>query len=101
MGFDHESLYSQLLELSSSNHYLVAYSGGLDSHVLLHALAFLRKKYPQLKLRVIHVNHHFSEHAVLWEKHCQAICRELEVQLVIGHIKELHVPGKSIEAELR
>ncbi|HRE31939.1 MAG TPA: ATP-binding protein, partial [Candidatus Berkiella sp.] len=43
-------------EKSAAKEVVVAYSGGRDSHVLLHALASLRIQYP-FSLRAIHINH--------------------------------------------
>ncbi|HBT7173449.1 TPA: hypothetical protein MCI50_002311, partial [Klebsiella pneumoniae] len=36
---------------------LVAFSGGLDSTVLLHQLVLLREQDPSLTLRAVHVHH--------------------------------------------
>ncbi|MCS5711186.1 tRNA lysidine(34) synthetase TilS [Candidatus Berkiella aquae] len=66
---------------------IVAYSGGRDSHVLLHALASLRTQYP-FSLRAIHINHGLQAQAKQWALHCKlqaqslgaAFC-ELELQL--------------------
>ena len=39
---------------------LVAFSGGLDSTVLLHQLVLLREQDPSLTLRAVHVHHGLS-----------------------------------------
>ena len=58
----------------------VAFSGGVDSHVLLHFLHTL----PYLKpLRAIHINHQLQPNALECEKHCRKICRELKIPLKI------------------
>lgn len=54
--------------------YAVAYSGGLDSHVLLHALSRCG-----VGLTALHVHHGLSPNADLWAEHCQAQCRALSV----------------------
>ncbi|MGH8506891.1 MAG: ATP-binding protein, partial [Stenotrophobium sp.] len=46
----------------------VAYSGGLDSTVLLHTLASLRLP----GLRAVHIHHGLQELADDWVRHCQA-----------------------------
>ena len=58
---------------------LVGYSGGLDSTVLLHALA---KAHPG-RVRAIHVHHGLHNHADAWAAHCQQTCDALGVSLFI------------------
>ena len=47
MRFSEAALLEQLPDLPSALRYWVAYSGGRDSHVLLHAMAELRGRYPK------------------------------------------------------
>ncbi len=61
--------------------YLLAYSGGLDSYVLLHVFATIRSMH-SFQLRAIHVNHGVSSHAVEWAEHCAQVCRELNIELI-------------------
>ena len=58
--------------------YWIAYSGGLDSHVLLHLFATVRSIYP-IKLRAIYINHGISTHAAHWALHCAAVCSDLQI----------------------
>ncbi|WP_413727757.1 tRNA lysidine(34) synthetase TilS [Sodalis sp. RH19] len=59
---------------------LVALSGGLDSTVLLDALACLRgRQLPDLAPRAVYVHHGLSAHADDWAQHCQALCRHLAI----------------------
>lgn len=64
----------------------IAYSGGLDSHVLLHAFAQLRQQHTAMQLHAIHVHHGLSPHAAAWEAHCQAVCSQLAIPLEIQRI---------------
>jgi tRNA(Ile)-lysidine synthase len=59
----------------------IAYSGGLDSHVLLHTLACLRDQITP-KLVAVHVNHGLSQDAGLWETHCRTICENYAIELL-------------------
>jgi tRNA(Ile)-lysidine synthase len=84
-----ETLSQTLLHLGilpSTSRIGVAYSGGLDSHVLLHALAQLRERHAAIQLHAIHVNHGLSSYAAAWEAHCQAVCLQLAIPLEIGRI---------------
>ena len=62
--------------LAASGWY-VAFSGGIDSMVLLHLINRIRSldpdSYPQLE--AIHVNHGLSQNADLWERHCLIFCQ--------------------------
>jgi tRNA(Ile)-lysidine synthase len=80
--------------------YWVAYSGGLDSHVLLHLLVHLRKNHP-FSLRAIHVHHGISPHADEWLQHCQDICRAYEVELLCEKVIAKPVAGESLEEHAR
>lgn len=55
---------------------LVGYSGGMDSHVLLH-LAW--RRYGAGALAAIHVHHGLSPHADVWLNHCATTCAGLGV----------------------
>lgn len=49
----------------------VAFSGGLDSTVLLHSLMQLK---PVQAIVPLHVNHQLSPHADDWQRHCAELC---------------------------
>lgn len=57
---------------------VVAFSGGRDSCVLLHALASVREQLPAA-LAAIHVNHQLHPDAVDWARHCRDFAAALAV----------------------
>lgn len=61
--------------------YVVAYSGGVDSHVLLYCCARLK-----LPLRVIHIHHGLQKEADDWVLHCQNTCDSLGIPLHVIHV---------------
>ncbi|MBE9567099.1 MAG: tRNA lysidine(34) synthetase TilS [Proteobacteria bacterium] len=77
-----ESLYL-LPELSGKTvpHYVVAYSGGVDSHVLLYCCKQLN-----LPVRAVHVHHGLQEVADDWVGHCQRICEQLSIRLDVIYV---------------
>jgi tRNA(Ile)-lysidine synthase len=92
------SIILDALECYLLNHVVVAYSGGMDSHVLLHALATY---FPWVVLEAVHVNHQQSLHANVWERHTESICAELGVCYHSHRIDPLIQSGDSLEAVLR
>ena len=59
----------------------VAYSGGLDSSVLLHILARL-----QLPVRAIHVHHGLSANADAWQEHCVSTAESLGIPIEVRSV---------------
>ena len=59
--------------------YWVGFSGGLDSHVLLHLLSRVRSHYP-IKISTIYINHGLSPNATKWAMHCADVCNKLQVE---------------------
>lgn len=66
---------SILRDLPPSSDVVIAYSGGADSHVLLHLFAQLN----QPGLRAVHVHHGLSTYADAWSVHCAHVCESLGV----------------------
>ncbi len=74
----------------------VAYSGGLDSHVLLHLLA-----QSDLQLRAIHINHGLNPDADDWAEHCLKVCKTLGVVCHVVKVKVEVAARESLEAKAR
>lgn len=80
--------------------YSIAYSGGLDSHVLLHVCAELRKHYA-IALKAVYINHGLSPNAAAWAAHCETVCRDLNIEYRSVNITIIAKPGDSPEAIAR
>ncbi len=73
----------------------VAWSGGVDSTVLLHAVA---ARAAPAGVRALHVNHGLQPDAVRWERHCRTVAAGLGVPL---EVIAAPVPPGNVEARAR
>jgi len=101
MEFTPRQLLSILNQLPDAGRYWVGYSGGLDSHVLLHAMAALRAALAPREMLAIHVDHGLSPHARTWAGHCQAVCRELGMPCEVVAVDARPQNGEGPEAAAR
>ncbi|MBO0491555.1 tRNA lysidine(34) synthetase TilS [Pseudomonas sp. Marseille-Q1929] len=92
----HAKLLQALTPWRNAPAWHVAFSGGLDSTVLLHLLAST-EHLPQLN--AIHVHHGLQAAADAWPSHCQSICDRLGVPLRVMHVQVQ--PGASLERAAR
>jgi tRNA(Ile)-lysidine synthase len=93
-------LLAALQRLPACRHYWVAYSGGRDSHVLLHALAALRQQLTAT-IEVVHVDHGLHPQSSQWLQHCQSVCDELNLTLINRQVNARPDSGESPEAAAR
>lgn len=92
----HAKLLQALAPWRNAPAWHIAFSGGLDSTVLLHLLASNEHLPP---LNAIHVHHGLQAAADAWPSHCQSICDRLGVPL---HVMRVQVqPGASLERAAR
>jgi tRNA(Ile)-lysidine synthase len=77
----------------------VAFSGGIDSTVLLHALARQRRKFAAL--RVLHVDHGLQGASAEWSRSCARVARSLRLPFVALKAQIKRKRGESPEAAAR
>lgn len=78
----------------------VAYSGGLDSSVLLHALAAS----PAARARglaAIHVDHGLAADSADWAEHCRRVAADLGIDLTVRRVTVDRDSGLGLEAAAR
>jgi len=97
-------IQSVLLCLSAApgiKRYWLAYSGGIDSHVLLHVLANHQHIFGDAKFQAVHINHALSPQADQWAEHCRLTCERLQIPFIDIDVDATPRPGESPEARAR
>ena len=77
---------------------VVAFSGGLDSTLLLTALTRLGLRPPP---RAVHVDHGLHPDSASWARHCADVARALGVQLTVERVSVDGASGFGLEAAAR
>lgn len=82
--------------LPASQHHVIAYSGGLDSHVLLHLAVKAG-----LPCSAIYIDHGLQADSQQWALHCEQVCQDLGVAFQSISVNAQALPGESPEAAAR
>ncbi len=78
----------------------VAYSGGVDSHVLLHLLA--AANHPDIKsIYAIHIDHGLHSDSSKWTQHCAAVASDLMVEFCNIKVTVADIDQLGMEAAAR
>ena len=76
--------------------YIVAFSGGMDSTVLLHAM-----NRQGLPVHAVHVNHHMHRESEHWQQQCHAICSKWGIPITLAQASVEKYPQQSLEEVAR
>ena len=103
MPFTSEHLQARLSALASDGpaaRFVVAFSGGLDSTVLLHALAHANAS-SAVPIIAVHVQHDLHADSGKWEAHCRAAASALAVDYDSIKVAVDRESGLGLEASAR
>ena len=93
------ALIAQLDLLQTASRIFVGFSGGADSHSLLHALVELSRREALPPIIALHINHGLHEDANDWAAHCAAVASDFGVEF---HERVVSIDaGASPEAQAR
>lgn len=94
-----EAIENQLKQYKNFDNIYVAYSGGVDSHVLLHLCSSSVELVN--KITAVHVHHGLQKEADFWAAHCEKIAKSLSVNFKLFHVDGSPNPGESPEEAAR
>lgn len=83
----------------AAKHIYIAYSGGMDSHVLLHLCSSIPKIRPQLS--AVYINHGLQVEAGDWAEHCAAAASALNIAFQTINVQVVCKTGNSLEEAAR
>jgi tRNA(Ile)-lysidine synthase len=87
--------------LGNIQRFWIAYSGGVDSHVLLFALSRIRTQFPEYDIFAVHVDHQISPLSAQWSEHCRQACEQLQILYRCIVVDAKAASGESPEAKAR
>ena len=104
MSFARESLLQKLAVLAElagkPDRLIVAYSGGLDSTVLLHALASSRDSH-KLPVLAVYVDHGLQDESAAWSEQCESFASSLAIEFIGMSVDVRDDAGQGLEAAAR
>lgn len=77
----------------------IAYSGGVDSHVLLHLCCSIAEY--KAKVTAVYIHHGLQQEADEWALHCQSVAAELEIDFKCLKVNVQKQSGQSLEEVAR
>lgn len=92
---------SKILKNLASSRIVVAYSGGLDSSVLLDLVVSYVRECKNISLSLIHVDHGLSPSSLEWGIHCKEIASLYNLKCSVVRVTSLRKAKQSEEAWAR
>lgn len=92
-------IHTVLTEISPLHRIFIGYSGGVDSHVLLHACAALLEFKP--KITAVYIHHGLQKEADDWAIHCEKTAQNLDVDFLTLCVDAHSKRGESPEEAAR
>lgn len=80
--------------------FLIAFSGGMDSTVLLHALSN-HAEIPNDKLLAVHINHGLQSQAEVFQAFCEVTCQNWQIPFEVKQVEVKDTARKGVEAAAR
>ena len=99
--FTHDSLSDFFSGFPQLKQLWIAFSGGMDSRVLLHAVSRIQSRLPHVTINAVHVDHGLNEQSKKWSSQCEAVCNEYGITYFGITVDAKPLKGESPEAAAR
>lgn len=73
-----ECLQTFFAQINKQQKIWIAYSGGIDSSVLLHAAHSVAT---QQNIHAVHIDHQIHQDSIQWSQHCAVVCDQLNINM--------------------
>jgi tRNA(Ile)-lysidine synthase len=95
-----QKIVDDLVSLAAGKKLWLAYSGGIDSHVLLHIL--VTTPHPDLNfVAAVHVDHDLQADSKRWSQHCVDTCKDFEIEHHVLKVQVEDIESLGMEAAAR
>lgn len=95
-----QSVVADIVTRASGKKIWLAYSGGVDSHVLLHLLANSNAS-ELINFEVVHIDHDLQPESKKWARHCDSVCADLQVNFHCLTVNVSNIDILGLEAAAR
>jgi len=93
-------IVDDLVSLAAGKKVWLAYSGGIDSQVLLHLL--VTTSHPDLNFAAtVHVDHGLQAESKNWSQHCADVCKNLNIEYHALQVQVKNIETLGMEAAAR
>lgn len=96
-----DTVERQLSSIADVKHVVIAYSGGVDSHVLLHVCSRLKQALPHITFSAMYIDHGLHEDSSQWRDHCESVCLSLAVDFISQKVNAANTNGDGPEQAAR
>lgn len=98
--FDSHDIVDEIISENIAKRIWVAFSGGIDSHVLLHLLA-TAKNSELTSIHAIHIDHGLNPDSNYWAQHCADVADDLNVDFKCVKVDVKNIKTLGMEAAAR
>ncbi|MDF1688757.1 MAG: tRNA lysidine(34) synthetase TilS [Cycloclasticus sp.] len=80
---------------------VIAYSGGVDSHVLLHTCSRVQKNLKHISFLAVYIDHGLHDHSSRWSTHCEQVASNLNIPFISRQVNAKNNRGEGPEQAAR
>jgi len=90
-----------ILSITGIKKVVIAYSGGVDSHVLLHSCSQLQEKLKPISFLAVYIDHGLHDDSSRWSTHCEQMASALAIPFTSQKVNAQNDQGEGPEQAAR